>query len=240
MLVFLGCETESKLTFENHVLAGETCTTCAVITIEVPQALDDLKIANTINTSIDEELIYTLKFEEEAEVNTVTDAISSFNNSYQSMVTAFGETAEPWEASVKGNITFENAKLISLALENYTYTGGAHGYFSKVFLNFDKNKGAELEGFEFFKDMVGFLTLAERKFREEHGIPATGNINATGFMFSGDTFHLAENFGFTADGIQLHYNQYEVASYADGPLVLTISYQDANPFLTDTYKVKVN
>ncbi|MEO0900921.1 MAG: DUF3298 domain-containing protein, partial [Bacteroidota bacterium] len=33
-------------------------------------------------------------------------------------------------------------------------------------------------------------------------------------------FHLSENIGYVPEGIQLIYNQYEVASYADGPIVL--------------------
>ncbi|MEO0900922.1 MAG: RsiV family protein [Bacteroidota bacterium] len=62
-------------------------------------------------------------------------------------------------------------------------------------------------------------------------IPQDENINITGFMFDGDVFHLSENIGYVPEGIQLIYNQYEVASYADGPIVLTIPYTEINKYL---------
>ena len=76
------------------------------------------------------------------------------------------------------------------------------------------------------------MVLAEAKFRSQEKIPASEPINSTGFMFDGETFYLPENIGFTQEGIQLLYNQYEVASYADGPIVLTLSYKEVKDYLT--------
>ncbi|HBU78322.1 MAG TPA: hypothetical protein DEF18_09490, partial [Muricauda sp.] len=53
----------------------------------------------------------------------------------------------------------------------------------------------------------------------------------------GDSFHLSNNVGYTKDGIQLIYNQYEVASYADGPIVLVLTYNEVNPFLERKVKL---
>ena len=50
-------------------------------------------------------------------------------------------------------------------------------------------------------------------------------------MFEGDVFHLAQNMGYTQNGLQMVYNQYEVASYADGPIVLTLPYNEINLYL---------
>ncbi|MEX0362627.1 MAG: RsiV family protein, partial [Allomuricauda sp.] len=113
----------------------------------------------------------------------------------------------------------------------YTFTGGAHGYSAVTFLNFDKIKGQETEQWELFEDEEGFVNYAETKFRIQEGIPQDANINGTGFMFEGDHFHLSENLGYTQDGIQLIYNQYEIASYADGPKILTIPFAEANKYL---------
>ncbi|MDT0606522.1 DUF3298 and DUF4163 domain-containing protein [Croceitalea rosinachiae] len=240
ILLALGCETESKLTFEKLQLENEKCDDCPNIKIEVPQALDETRIARTINNSISEELIYTLKFEDTADVNTVQGAMKSFTQSYQEFQQKFDDEAIGWEAEINGEVIFESAALASLVLNTYTFTGGAHGYGSATFLNFDKLKGIELENHEMFSDLEGFIALAEDRFRNEHDVPKKANINATGFMFSGDTFHLAENLGFTDEGIQLIYNQYEVASYADGPIELIIPFEQANQFLKEKYSVKIN
>ena len=50
-------------------------------------------------------------------------------------------------------------------------------------------------------------------------------------MFENDEFYLPENIGFTQEGLQLFYEQYEVASYADGPIILTLKYKEIEPYL---------
>jgi len=238
-ILLFGCKTDTKLTYENRSLNSDDCKTCADIVIEVPYALDDLKISRIINSVIDEEIIYALKFDETAEVLSVEGAMASFEASYQEMLAEFGPIAEPWEAKVNGAVTFENNNIVTVALENYSYTGGAHGYFYKIFLSFNRKRGLEIEPSELFDDQDGFQQLAESKFRAVYEVPVDVNINATGFMFNNDTFHLPENLGFTIDGIELHYNQYEAASYADGPLIIKIPHQEANAFLKEIYQVKL-
>ncbi len=237
-LCVLGCQTDSKLTVETRNLNVPTCDDCARFEIKFPYVINKLKIANTINTAIEEEIIYTLQFNETDAVTTAEGAASSFNKSFQQMVSEFGTFAQPWEATIDGALTYEGEELVTIALEMGTYTGGAHGYYSKVLLNFDKNSGKELEVYELFRDMEGFLFLAEARFRETYEMPKTGNINATGFMFSDDMYVLPENIGFMPEGLELHYNQYEVSSYADGPLIVSIPYKDVNPFLRETYQIK--
>lgn len=236
----LGCETESKLTFDNLQLENTKCDKCPDIKIEIPRALDESKIARTINNSLSEELIYTLKFEDTVDSNTVEGAMKSFTNSYLELQQKYEDEAIGWEAEINGAVAYESVIMVSLVLNSYTFTGGAHGYGSTTFLNFDKTKGIELENYELFQDLEGFISLAEDQFRNEQDVPKAGNINATGFMFSGDTFHLPENIGFTEKGIKLIYNQYEVASYADGPIELIISFEESNPFLKEKYIVKID
>src|SRR5690606_5154581 len=142
----------------------------------------------------------------------------------------------PWEASVKGRVVHEDERIVTLEVNSYSFTGGAHGYASTSYLNFDKKNGRELDNVELFSDLPGFQELVEARFREQEKIPAQGNINATGFMFEGDSFHLPLNIGYTENGLRLLYNQYEVASYADGPIELILPYEGANPFLR--HKVK--
>ena len=143
----------------------------------------------------------------------------------------------PWEATIDGEVVYEDENIITLMLNSYSFTGGAHGYASTSFLNFDKRQGTELENWELFDDLEGFEDFAETKFRIQEKIPQNKNINSTGFMFEGDSFHLSENLGYTQEGLQLIYNQYEVASYADGPIVLTLPYNEINLYLKRKVKI---
>jgi hypothetical protein len=141
-----------------------------------------------------------------------------------------------WEATFDGKVLFEDTNKLTLALDSYLFTGGAHGYNATTFLNFDKRKSKQIEATDLFRDLESFTSYAEEQFRLQQKIPAKTTINSTGFMFENDMFHLPENIGFSEEGIQLYYNQYEVASYADGPILLTLPYQKAKQFLVKRYR----
>lgn len=230
LCVLVGCETEHKLTFEPLELQGESCQNCPEITINIPHALDDTGVATAINRSLREEVIALLSFSENEDVGDIDQAMASFTDSYKELKTKFPDEIG-WEAIINGEIIYEDAHLVTIVVNSYTFTGGAHGYGSTSYLNFDKRKGTELENWELFDDPEGFEKFAETKFRIQEDIPQDSNINATGFMFEGDTFHLPYNVGYTLDGVQLIYNQYEVASYADGPIILTLPYSEVNQYL---------
>jgi len=234
-LCLLACEGGSKLAHEPLKMEGETCDQCPDIQVEVPHMLDGSQVAEAINRALSEEIISILSFSEGEPIDNVEKAIASFTQSYRELRDRF-DYELPWEASVKGRVVHEDERIVTLEVNSYSFTGGAHGYASTSYLNFDKKNGRELDNVELFSDLPGFQELVEARFREQEKIPAQGNINATGFMFEGDSFHLPLNIGYTENGLRLLYNQYEVASYADGPIELILPYEGANPFLR--HKVK--
>ncbi len=231
LLMSIGCENEHKLTFAPTQLKGENCPNCPKIEINTLQALDGTGLANAINNALEEEVITSLAFDEKEEIDKVGKAIASFNRSFQELQTRFPDESVGWEAKIDVDVAYEDGDVLTLVLNTYTFTGGAHGYSSITFLNFDKIKGEETENWELFGDGESFKKFIETKFRLQEDIPQDVNINTTGFMFEGDAFHLAENIGYTEDGIQLIYNQYEIASYADGPKILTVPFTEANKYL---------
>ncbi|WP_343488213.1 DUF4163 domain-containing protein [Allomuricauda sp. d1] len=241
LLLAIGCEKKEKLTFETMTLTNEGCSDCPAMVIKIPKVLSENKVAQTINTALREEIIYSLSFEDENDASDIEGAMDSFTAEYHKMKSEFPDMASlsEWEAEIKAEVIYEDKSLVTIQLNGYTYTGGAHGYGYTTYLNFDKDKGEELDNWQLFKDLEGFTTLAETKFRSEQDIPKNGDINTTGFMFEKNQFHLADNIGFTPEGLQMVYNQYEVASYADGPILLTISFDEANPFLKKTFQPKL-
>ncbi|MAU17722.1 MAG: hypothetical protein CMH46_19520 [Muricauda sp.] len=236
LTLLISCQTESKLTFEPTQLLGENCKDCPQIEINIPNALDDSPVSEAINRSVREEIISILSFTEDENIDNVDKALQSFTSSYKELKAKFPDEI-PWEATIDGEVVYEDENIITLMLNSYSFTGGAHGYASTSFLNFDKRQGTELENWELFDDLEGFEDFAETKFRIQEKIPQNKNINSTGFMFEGDSFHLSENLGYTQEGLQLIYNQYEVASYADGPIVLTLPYNEINLYLKRKVKI---
>ncbi len=236
LIAFISCQESHKLTFEPLEFSGADCSQCPKIKIQIPHALNEDKLATTINTALREEIIYHLKFDESSDVATIEGAMDSFIKGFQEVQQTFADETLPWEAEINAEIVFEDAHLLTIRLNSYTFTGGAHGNGSTTLLNFDKNSNQELENHELFSDLEGFEKLAEARFREQESIPKEGDINQTGFMFERNRFHLAENIAYTQQGLQMIYNQYEIASYADGPVTLTIPFKEAAPYLK--HKVK--
>lgn len=235
-LMLIGCQKAKKLTFEPLDLDETRCSQCPEVTIHIPNALENSKAATTINTALKEEIIELLNYDEDDQASSIKDAVKSFSDGYWELKKLYPEEATAWEAKIEGKITYEDPVLLTIELNSYLFTGGAHGYTSRRFLNFDKIKGKELENWQLFQDREDFQEFAERKFRNQEDIPLEEPINSTGFMFEKDSFYLPENIGFTEEGIKLLYNPYEVASYADGPIVLTLPFKDVEPYLVSKTK----
>jgi len=233
-LVLVGCQKEKQLTFEYLNLDETRCSECPEVAIRIPSALENSKAANTIDTALKEEIIEILNYDDETEAASIKEAVKSFSDGYWELKKLYPEEATAWEAKIEGRITYEDPTLLTIELNTYLFTGGAHGYSSRRFLNFDKRKAKELENWQLFKNREDFEEFAEQKFRNQEAIPTEEPINSTGFMFERDSFYLPENIGFTKEGVKLLYNPYEVASYADGPIVLTLTFSDVKPFLAKT------
>ena len=181
-------------------------------------------------------MISLLVHDEEVEASTLTDAIRSFKNGYTELRKLFPDETAVWKAKIAGSVSYEDKNVLTIAMNSYLFTGGAHGYTTRRFLNFDKRKGEEIENWELFKDQKHFKNFAETKFRIQENIPPNHPINSTGFMFEQDKFYLPENIGFTAEGLVLLYNQYEVASYADGAIELVLPYPEIRNYLARKVK----
>jgi len=146
----------------------------------------------TINTALSEEVIGLLHFDDESEISDIDSAIKSFESGFLELQERYEDETTPWEVNIESEVSFEDSSLITISLDAYVFTGGAHGYTLKRLLNFDKTKGSELENWQLFKDSLAFRNLAELKFRKKEKIPKDKPINYTGFMFERDSFYLPE------------------------------------------------
>ncbi len=231
LLLLFSCGRGEHLTFERTTFTNESCIQCPQVRIELPKVLDNRKISKTVNDALREEVISLLSFDEEYQASSIEEAITSFNGGYEEVKRMFPDENMLWEATIEGEISYENEDILCIALDSYIYTGGAHGYGSTRYLNFHKKGGEELERDELFKELQPFKEYAEKQFRRLQEIPMDQSINSTGFMFEQDEFYLSENIGFTNYGLKLLYNPYEVASYADGSIEIILAYADVKKYL---------
>lgn len=231
ILMVWSCKDEERLAFEPMEFNSESCNGCPEVSISIPNALHKDALSTTINTAIREEVISMLIYDDEIEASTIEEAITSFNNGFLELKELYPDEPVGWQALIEGEITYEDLNILSIKLDSYSFTGGAHGFSTTRFLNFDKKRAIELDNAELFKNKEEFTDYAEKQFRVQEEIPESGPINHTGFMFEGDAFYLPVNIGFTTEGLQLIYEQYEVASYADGPITLILPYSQVKSYL---------
>ncbi|WP_077404921.1 DUF3298 and DUF4163 domain-containing protein [Cellulophaga omnivescoria] len=231
LIVLIGCNNKKEVSFGTLNFTTEKETNKPLVVINVPKAVKQTKVSETINNKIKEKIISLLIFDDDITVDNIDDAISSLNDEFLSVKEKLPGDATRWEVTINGEVVYETDKIITIDLETYEFTGGAHGYESSILLNFDAVKGTLLSNEELIASKEEFYNLAELKFRTQEKIPANVPINDTGFMFEEEVFTLPSNIGYTKKGLKLLYNTYEVGSYADGQIEVLLPYKEVNNML---------
>lgn len=206
---------------------------CPEITINYIQVFGDEKVSKKINQQINDFVIRSLMMGEDSipTAKTIAEAASGFIEVYRADKAQFPDMAADYFAEISVNEIYNSPKHICLEMRQYLYTGGAHGYGTTAFLNINPQTGEEMTADELFKNQKEFTEFAEIKFKKQQEIPADEPINATGFWFENEEFRLPESVGFTEDSLIFVYNQYDIASYAEGQIELKIAMDEASPFL---------
>lgn len=230
--------TEKSATFTSKKYEQKTtlpCTeNCTNVLIDVPVADNIAQPAkDSINNKIFNAVRGIVYFgEKPSNGKTYEEIMASFIKSYEDLRKDFPkEKMASWEAKINGSIAYQTDNIINVKLENYTFTGGAHGYSGLRSLLFNAKTGTTLNYADMFTDQEAVMALAEKKFRDKYKIPAGKNINSTGYFFENDTFKLPQNIFYTNDGLLLYYNVYEAAAYSEGPKEISISYGELGGLL---------
>jgi len=243
-LLFLACadekkETENKaetsLHFSTEAIEKslDNCEPengkCTFISLIYPVAEKGEGEAKNINKVIEQFLLETIDYQDKESTEKPEDLATNFIQNYKKTAQEFPEFELPWEATVHGKVAYQNEHVISLKFNTNMFTGGAHGYSSTRYFNFDAKTGKVLKPKDLFKEE--FADYVEKDFRNKHNIPMDEDINSTGFFFEEGNFHLPLDIGFTEEKIILHYNAYEIAPYATGSTVLSYPRSEIESFL---------
>lgn len=238
-LLFSSCENKKQpeelpLVFKNDIIikkSGKGCLensfACSMISFAIPVA-EGARSSKKLNDAIKNHLVRLIYNEENPKIASVEGLAKTFISEQQKSAEKFDE-AIPWQASVDAKVYFKSKNLISIGFNSEVYEGGAHGYRSLTFLNFNPKTGKLYSQKELFSEE--FREYVERVFREKQNIPRNNNINSTGFWFQQDIFQLPLNIGFGKENVILVYNPYEIAAYSDGQFLLKIPKNKLRGFL---------
>jgi hypothetical protein len=226
-LFIVSCNEDVKLTFETQHIEKSSD---AVITINYPKAIGTKTVTEKINEQIEHVIANEMNMADTPENNiSVSQAVSQFDDEYKTFKKDFQDTNQQWEVNVEGKVFYQSAEVISISLQSYIDTCGAHGNTRITYLNFNPETGALLKQNDIISNLSEFKKIAEKAFREQTK-PKDNDETIEDFFF-GEEFQLPENIGFTKDGLLLLYNNYEIASYAQGVTKIVLDYDDIKGFL---------
>lgn len=235
--VLVSCNKKTEFTPKvYHESSAKECKSdynCANINIEVIEATNKRDISNFINATIFDSIKNAVYIGENPnEVENYTDLTHSFVSLFTKLKSELKQDKIPsWEASTKTKVGYQSNKMLNVVIDYYVFTGGAHGYGAVRSLLFDAKTGKILPLSEIFSDIEKVKSLAETKFRKQEKIAQNTSLNDAGYFFDKNIFVLPRNIMFTKNGLSLYYNQYEVASYANGPIEIELLYEEVKPYL---------
>ena len=155
---------------------------------------------------------------------TLEEAVNTLSDSFRRFRTDFPESSVGWEARIKTQEVTKNDSIIVFETSAMTFFGGAHPNKNKRYFNFNRETGSLVPLSEFIADMDTFTARAEKAFRLKY-LRENQTFEDAGFDFMGGVFTLPGNYAFFQDSIKLHYNHYEIASYASGDFHIMVSIQ---------------
>lgn len=202
---------------------------CTFISLSFPVAEYGNGEAERINRTIESFIVNTIDFQDDGSSEKPEELAQNFIRDYKDTALEFPDYVLAWEATISGKVNYHSTAVISLKFNTDMFTGGAHGYRSINYLNFDPETGKNLACEDIFTSE--FTEFAEKSFREKQNIPLEVNINSTGMFFENDEFKLPQNIGITKNSIILHYNAYDIAPYADGDFIMTYTKDEIAQYL---------
>lgn len=154
----------------------------------------------------------------------------------QRQAQALAGSGTPARCSYRGEtkVLLNRDFLLSLALESYADTGGAHGMPAIGYLNIDRRTGKLLTLADLVQIPPGTLqTLLEKHLRLAMNLPPQASLKAAGFFE--DRLPPTDNVGLDAEGLRFTYGAYEVAPYVMGLPNVRLPYAELAPhFTTDS------
>ncbi len=231
-----GSNAASKPGFElkSFRKTSDNCTSpdsCAVFEVSIPVFFGiDSVASQKINRNI--ELAFSMG-DPDAMDKSLQQIADEFVRNYDDFTDEMNEFTQGWYYEGTSNVNVLNDTLISLALEESYYTGGAHGSGGKYFLNFDPRTGEMYQLDDFFMEgyELALNTAGEKVFRKERELAETDDLQENYFEFPDNKFRLNDNFGFSNKGITFYFNSYEIAPYAAGPTEIFIPFSEISSWL---------
>ncbi len=224
-ITFFSCENEEKpLIFSETNFASEEAT---IIDINIPKFDENSKVSKLINEGIEHFVARSINdYGDDFKIKSIEEALNTFSKENKAFNEEFPDVLQPWEVLVDGEVIYQSSEIVSIAINTYTNTGGAHGNNNIYFLNFNTLNGLVFKIEDLVVNNDSFHSLVKRHFRRV--IKDVDNYE--GFLF-GDEFYLPATIGFNDDGVIILYQAFASAKSLNEIVEFTIPYEELNDHL---------
>ncbi|MGV8879164.1 MAG: DUF3298 domain-containing protein [Sphingobacteriaceae bacterium] len=164
---------------------------------------------------------------------TLPEQAKKFVADHEAFIKSDPRGNQVWTLDGKAKVLRQDSSLITIAVNGYSYAGGAHGSSGFFFVNWNTRADQQIA----LKDLLdaGYLEklnqVAEHIFRQNEQLSDTVSL-ANSYFFENDRFHLNDNFLVTPEGLKFIYNQYEIKPYVAGITELIIPYAEILPLIS--------
>lgn len=174
--------------------------------IEYPCIYGDIANASTFN---DYNKCLALNIQNNAETELYNDAVNTYiynkKNGYPTMV---------YEVYTNFEITYNKLDILSLYIDEYTFTGGAHGSTIRSSQTWNLSYGKTLELASFFPCnpyfMIDILNQINAQIAKEPDIYFDNTCQLVLEAFNPRSFYITPN------AIVIYFQQYDIAPYSSG------------------------
>ncbi|MFT5242914.1 MAG: hypothetical protein ACJA1H_001133 [Glaciecola sp.] len=227
LLLLISCKKKVQVDFSEDIIETSEG---ADIALNFPKAEGTNEVTNRINQTLKNYIIKQINVSENDDTNgNLKDAVATFNNDYKSFKNDFPDSTQQWEVFIDGEVTYRSPQIIGIVITSYLDTGGAHGNTNVRFFNFDPQTGKQYTKKDLVSNAQGLSEVIEKKLKED--IQAGSGNDVIKDVFFGKDFQFPETIGYSAEGLIILYNPYEIASYAQGIVEFTIPFSEVKQFL---------
>lgn len=229
-LLFLSCNNEAKITFEDELISTDKN---AVIEINIPKATgNDLVVVKKINKTLQQFVTFALDEDVNSQEKTIQQAVKEFEEEFKNfnkqIPEQLSEELPVWEVLIDGEITYQADNLVSIGMNSSVNTGAAKNRSQFEFYNFDLTTGKRLHIPDLIENEPEFKKLVKKYFDKEL-LTTFEDASAIKSVITDATFSLPKTIGFNDDGIIVLFDEF--GTFSEETIEFTIPFEKAEDYL---------
>jgi len=199
--IFWSCEKEQPITFSETIISPQTK---SIIEVVYPKLQETSSRDKKINSTLSREISKSIQFGDTLNPKlSIQEAIALFDKDYLTFINDYPDSQMQWSTTVDSEVIYHSPEILSVGINTYMNTGGAHGNSYIKLLNFNTVTGDVLDKTSIITDTLALSKIAKQYFlKETEAEEVNGKFK---YFFWDKDFHLPEEIGFNDEGLLLLY-----------------------------------